>query len=273
MSLRHEEPPVPDTLQPYISRCLHTYSDEETGFFMVLPPTGVMYLTLVYGDEMTLQYGDAAATPSPRLFVGGQVRRVLPVSRISGRVGLMGVEFTPTGFYRLFQQDCSAFADRATPLSDLVSALTADIESHLVSETDSALRMDWLQGLLLERATSAAEAPLVEKAVQRIEEDYGCVSMDAVARHCGIGTRQLRRLFLEVIGVGPKHFAKTVQIKRTLLAIEQANAGELAVLAQSAGYFDQAHFIHDFQRLIGTNPIAFLRSGHPFFKTYINRAR
>ncbi len=273
MSLLHEEPPVPEALQPYISRCLHTYSEAETGFFMVLPPTGVMYLTLVYGDEMTLQYGDAAATPSPRLFVGGQVRRVLPVSRISGRVGLMGVEFTPTGFYRLFQLDCSAFADRATPLSELMPARAANLESQLISEADSALRMERLQGFLLEKASSAVEAPVVEKAVQRIEQDYGCISMDAVARHCGIGTRQLRRLFLSVVGVGPKHFAKTVQIKRTLLAIEQANAGELAVLAQSAGYFDQAHFIHDFQRLIGTNPIAFLRSGHPFFKTYISRAR
>ena len=63
MQLHHEEPPVTDALKPYISRCLHTYSEADSGFCMALPPTGVMYLTFVYGDEMTLQFGGG----TPRL--------------------------------------------------------------------------------------------------------------------------------------------------------------------------------------------------------------
>lgn len=273
MHLQHEEPPVIEALKPYISRWLHTYSEADPGFDMALPPTGVMYLTFVYGDEMTLQFGDGAPAPSPKLFVGGQVHHYMPVSRIAGRVGLMGVEFTPTGFHRLFRQDCSALTDRATPLSDLIPALAARLEKCLTKEANTARRLTLLEEFLLERIADAPATPVMDEAVTQIEQAYGCISVDAVARHCGVGARQLHRQFLKVVGIGPKHFAKSVQIRRVLLAIEQVDTGKLAALAQSAGYFDQAHFVRDFQRMIGTNPMDFLHSGHPFLTTYMNRAR
>lgn len=270
MQLHHEEPPVADALKPYISRCLHTYSEADSGFCMALPPTGVMYLTFVYGDEMTLQFGDGSPAPSPRLFVGGQVRRYTPVSRIPGRVGLMGVEFAPTGFHQLFHQDCSTLTDRATPFHELMPMQAADLEDRLTEESDNASGLALLQDFLLERVAGALSTPVVDEAINQIDQAGGCINVDTLADRCSVGTRQLHRLFLKTVGIGPKHFAKSMQIKRVLLAIEQVNTGELTVLAQQAGYFDQAHFVHDFQRLIGTNPTDFLDSRHPFLTNYMN---
>ncbi|WP_092998578.1 hypothetical protein [Thiohalomonas denitrificans] len=72
MQLYHEEPPTTEALQPYVNRRLHTRSESDIDFCMALPPTGAIYLTFVYGDEMTLQFGDADPEMSPRLFVGAR---------------------------------------------------------------------------------------------------------------------------------------------------------------------------------------------------------
>lgn len=271
MKLHHEEPPTAEPLKPFVNRRMHTCSEANADFCMTLPPTGVMYLTFVYGDEMTLQYGDSAAYTSPRLFIGGQVRRYMPVSRIPGRVGLMGVEFSSTGFYRLFHQDCSELTDRATPLRELVPEAADHLERQMARATDNDLPMALLQEFLLERVSDALATPVVDEAVNRIEQARGCISVGEVAGHCGLGVRQLHRHFLKVVGIGPKHFAKSVQIKQALFAIERGSAGELTALAQHTGYFDQAHFVRDFQRMIGTNPLGFLHSGDPFLKTYMKR--
>ena len=40
-------------------------------------------------------------------------------------------------------------------------------------------------------------------------------------------------------------------------------------LALDHGFFDQAHFIHDFRRFVAMDPGAFLRDDSQFLRTYL----
>jgi len=73
-------------------------------------------------------------------------------------------------------------------------------------------------------------------------------------RSSGVGKRTLQRLFAEYAGVSPKW---VINRYRLHAAIERAASGEVVdwtSVALDLGYFDQAHFIRDFEKLVGKTP-------------------
>ncbi|HUQ58734.1 helix-turn-helix domain-containing protein [Lentzea sp.] len=80
----------------------------------------------------------------------------------------------------------------------------------------------------------------------------------AAARRLNVSERHLRGLFLDGVGVSPKHFAR-IDRMRTVLAQDRP----LAELAADAGFYDQAHLTGEFRRLMGVPPAAFRRGELP----------
>jgi AraC-like DNA-binding protein len=77
----------------------------------------------------------------------------------------------------------------------------------------------------------------------------------------GVSERQLRRRFEDAVGYGPKTLARVLRFQRFLALA--AGGGDLARLALSAGYADQAHLTRECRRLAGRTPVALLASGAP----------
>lgn len=94
--------------------------------------------------------------------------------------------------------------------------------------------------------------------------------------------RQFERAFLDVVGLSPKLFAGIVRFRRAWALLARSDL-PLAQVAAAAGYTDQSHFTHAFQRFYGQPPararrnVAFLQdpdglgfhnagSIHPFDK-------
>ncbi|HTA24871.1 MAG TPA: AraC family transcriptional regulator [Terriglobales bacterium] len=99
----------------------------------------------------------------------------------------------------------------------------------------------------------------VQRALAWMESNPGCVSLDDVAFQTGLSVRQFRRVCLEQTGVSPKLLARVLRFRKALAQV-QAQAGEHAGLAADCGYFDQSHFIAEFQRFSGQTPAAYLRA-------------
>jgi len=220
---------------------------------------------------MRIQYSYDAGQPCPALFVGGQIKNEIPLARIEGKAGLLGIEFHPTGFYRLFRHDCSAFTDCITDFAKVVPEHAAALNEALSIKKDIPGRLETLEHFLSGFADNAEETPGVDQAVALIERHGGCLRVEELAQKCHWSPKQLYRYFLKTVGVSPKHFTKIVQINRVVAQIHAGSYEGLHQLALQCGYYDQAHFIRDFQRLIGTNPLAFLQHPDPFLKTYLGR--
>jgi AraC-like DNA-binding protein len=80
-----------------------------------------------------------------------------------------------------------------------------------------------------------------------------------VATALGVSERNLRRVFRDTIGVGPKTFARLERFRRALNAARVREAPSWATIALDAGYYDQAHLIADFRAIAGVTPQALLR--------------
>jgi AraC-like DNA-binding protein len=115
-------------------------------------------------------------------------------------------------------------------------------------------------------------------AVNRINGAMGSIRIGQLARSLDISPRQLNRRFLQVVGLSPKKFSAINRFQKALL-FKHSGCSTGEVLAET-GYYDQAHFIHDFQRYARSSPEqVFSRDGRdvdtPLMKQFnpVNRER
>ena len=86
-----------------------------------------------------------------------------------------------------------------------------------------------------------------------------------------ISLRHFRRKFKEIIGVSPKYFCKIIQLNTVFEMLNSSDIEKTHHLALDCGYFDQAHFIRDFKKMIGSSPRKFLEGNYSFVKEYMGR--
>jgi transcriptional regulator GlxA family with amidase domain len=142
------------------------------------------------------------------------------------------------------------------PGSELVEDLLATRSAH--DAVDRLVQAVWGRA---QQAFEPASARIARRAVRLLEgpaADPGApVRVESVARQLGITPRHLRRAFTESVGIGPKDFARTVRLRRTLRMV--GPSADWGRIAADAGYYDQAHLIAEFRELVGFTPGAFLR--------------
>jgi AraC-like DNA-binding protein len=60
------------------------------------------------------------------------------------------------------------------------------------------------------------------------------------------------------VGLAPKLFCRVRRFQKVVRMISAGQPVDWAEVALTCGYFDQAHFIHDFRAFSGINPTSYL---------------
>ena len=75
----------------------------------------------------------------------------------------------------------------------------------------------------------------------------------------GLSPRRFIQLFAEEVGLTPKLFCRVRRFQEVVRFIDTQRRFSWSNLALACGYYDQAHFINDFQSFSGLTPTAYLR--------------
>ena len=86
----------------------------------------------------------------------------------------------------------------------------------------------------------------------------GAVAIGDLSVAAGVSSTHLAQRFKELIGVTPKLLARTYRFAATVFAIDPAGPVDWGELAGDAGYFDQAHFGHEFRAFTGLTPTRYV---------------
>ncbi len=220
----------------------------ETGTLTLIPDaSGCLVFTLLPQGLEGRMYGPTTETVTVQNDLG-----VCPLRFF--------VEFRPGGLYAFTGIPQWELADRVWPLADTHPDLDRAV-TRLFAQSDDlddfVLAVDRL--LLSRLPTPAPVLPML----RLLARDATPAPVQSLADYTGYSPRQLSRLFREGAGMGAKAFA---QVLRVNAAVRRLQAGEssLTRLAQELGYYDQAHFIHDFKRVAGVTPGVY-RAGLPGF--------
>jgi AraC-like DNA-binding protein len=112
--------------------------------------------------------------------------------------------------------------------------------------------------LLAQFGGKLAENPFVDYAVGAILHSPSQLSMEAIAQKVGYSQKHLIQLFKHSVGLTPKAFMKVIRFQKAVMELEQKRNIDWIGLAHECGYFDQAHFIHDFKAFSGFTPAQYM---------------
>jgi AraC-like DNA-binding protein len=182
---------------------------------------------------------------------------------LQGRSSAFGIKFRPGGFRALLGSAVSTIADSSIPAATLFGAEAAMLDAVLACE-DDASAAGFAAGFLRDRLPPATEpALLAGRIVDCAADDLELHSADALARRFDMSLRALQRLFNEYVGVGPKWVVNRYRMHEAVARVQAGEPVSWAALAQDLGYFDQAHFIADFRKLVGRTPGDYAQAMRP----------
>jgi AraC-like DNA-binding protein len=186
-------------------------------------------------------------------FVNGVCTRKFE-RELSGRGRAFGVKFWAGGFGAMTGLDVGSFRDQVLPLREVFD--DADRLADLVfAEPDDVRRRAAFEAFLTDHLVAAdAQYELVRAVIAAMSEDRELTRVDQVTERFDLPIRKLQRLFRRYVGVGPKWVLRRYRLHDGADLLARGELTDLAALSTALGYFDQAHFSHEFKEQIGLTP-------------------
>jgi AraC-like DNA-binding protein len=233
MSARYREHAPPERLRPYVECFWSLETGEEIPQYPVLPDGCV---DIVY-----------SRTAGPQ--VVGTMTSVRRFTLAEGQLQI-GVRFRPAmapGFVRV---PGSLTTDRLLPLDEVWGAQGRQLGERIANANSAEQCIALLETHLIHES----EPNIVQKMSAYVVSCSGQVRVDDLAFDAAMSARQLRRLFLEQLGLSPKHFCRVIRFRHSLPKLRATERGDWTEVALDCGYYDQAHFINEFREFSGYTP-------------------
>ena len=170
----------------------------------------------------------------------------------------IGVHFKPGGVAPFFGVPSSELRNLSVTLDLVWGRLAASLSDRLWG-VDSEEPFDVLERVFVEKSGNRFVHPAVQRGIDAFEQSFGRRSVNAVADQIGISSRRFQDIFRSQVGISPKRFYQIRRFAAVLQHVERVTEPNWADIGLSCGYFDQAHFNHDFRTFSGITPSTYLR--------------
>lgn len=177
---------------------------------------------------------------------------------------VMGVHFKPGGSAAFFTIPGGELHNQIISLEELWQGSATELRDRLLEKPTTGDRFLTLERFLLRRMQPLDRHPVVDFALQEFERLL-TAPVSAVTSQIGFSTRHFNQLFRDQVGLTPKLYCRVRRLQRVLRFIEGKKQIDWIDIAFTCGYFDQAHFIHDFRTFANCTPTEYVvkRGFHP----------
>ena len=173
---------------------------------------------------------------------------------------VIAVHFRPGGSFPFFGVPSTELCNQGVSLDLLWGRDAASFRDRLWEETTAQRRFTVLEEALLRRAQGRFDRhEAVRYALDVFDRSNGMRPVGDVIQGIGVSLRRFGELFGSEVGLSPKVFCRVRRFNEVLRRIERLTDVDWADVAAACGYFDQAHFNHDFRAFAGLTPSAYLR--------------
>ena len=161
---------------------------------------------------------------------------------LAGRGHVFGIKLRPGACQALACAPAKSLSNTRSPRDEdeLIHALASD--EGAASEHLSA----WLRANRFDHRDTQTAVAIVA-----FMQTSPLTRVDEVANAHGISVRALQRLFATHVGASPKWVLRRFRLQEAADRVENGTGEQLADLAYSLGYADQAHLARDFRAATG----------------------
>lgn len=169
---------------------------------------------------------------------------------------VLGVSFKPGGAYPFFKWPMQELQNTHLPLETAWGSLANEVRERLLAAPTPQHKFQLLEDYLTAHFSHRLiQQPAVAFALKEFEE---LRPIAQVAGQIGLSHKHFIELFRRQVGLTPKTYWRVRRFQAALALIRSGQPVEWRTLALGCGYFDQAHFIHDFETFTGFTPTTYL---------------
>jgi AraC-like DNA-binding protein len=247
-------------LCPYIDRLWgwEGAPDEIVHLPMLLPGTGAE-LYLHYGEPFRCQIAgnDLVQVEAAHLFC---VRNV-PINLLPAQnIGFIAVRFKIGALHRFTDASAKDLLDSRFSISEIWGAAGVSLLRHFSYANDTQERLSLIQDFLVRCLRQKSSDSVVEQALPVLYQQCSTLTIEALSKKLHMGRRQLERRWMAYSGQTPKETSCLSRFQHTIRALMLEPSANMTCAALSNGYYDQAHFIHDFLRRTGSPPGQYMQA-------------
>jgi len=253
---RYREYPISPALASFI-KCI--WSLESDGpVYDALPerilPDGCVEVVFHFHDPFRTHFANGDGSVQPQSFVVGQMKRFLEIAPV-GRIGFIAIRFYARGAYLFFPRSLDQVAAGVVDLREVWKERANEWTDRVALAGGMAARVGIIEDALVAALRENGRYDrMVDRCLQLIETAAGQSTVAQLASEIGVSSRQLSRRFQNAIGMSPKEFSRVSRFRYVLRCLRERKNQTLTETALACGYFDQAHFNHEFRELAGMTP-------------------
>lgn len=173
--------------------------------------------------------------------------------KVDGFYHLIGVAFYSHAIPSLFGVPSSDLNKEFISLDTFLGPQGIILNDQIVSTTTTQQRIqilsDYFISILHKKQRTDS---LILHAIQKIKKHNGETKIEKLADEFCLSQKQFNRRFKEYSGFNPKLYSRIIRFESVIKNISPNS--NLTDTAYSNGYYDQAHFIHEFKSFTGFSP-------------------
>ncbi|MGB0132500.1 AraC family transcriptional regulator [Dokdonella sp.] len=179
---------------------------------------------------------------------------------LEGQAGVFGVKFRPGGFRSLLGRPLSTIRNRTLTAAEIMAPHAQVLAKIDPMDDDDLGKATAVECMLLGMgAAVGSQGRQAACIVDDIADNQDLLTVEQLTSRWAMTIRSLQRLFNEQVGVSPKWVINRYRIHEVIERLSKGIPTDWTRLALDLGYFDQAHFIRDFKRLVGCAPGEYAR--------------
>jgi AraC-like DNA-binding protein len=234
-------------------------------------PTGAAHLIVNLKEDETRLYNPESphryVSTSGSVLSGVQSR--FQIIDTSEQEYVAGAAFKPGGTVPFVRVPAYEASDADVPLELLWGRRRTDaLRERLLESASLDAALDALEAALQEMWRPPGLHPAVAFALSAFDRAPLTTSIAAVTDAIGLSAKRFIERFKLEVGITPKRYCRIRRFQRALALANSGRDVEWTRVALDCGYFDQAHFIHDFRSFAGLTPAAY-QSARTSFQNHV----
>lgn len=172
---------------------------------------------------------------------------------------MIGAHFKPGGASAFFPMSAREMWGRVEEIDAIWGNTSRHLRDELIEERTPGQKFKVLETFLLRLLRHDAARPAkMMRHVQLFCDAPQVTNISQAAAGAGVSQKHFTNEFVRCVGLTPKRFCRIRRFQRALAEINSQRRVRWADLASDTGYYDQAHFIREFQEFSGLNPSSYL---------------
>jgi len=224
-------------------------------------PTGSVQLIVNLAEDQTRVYESMPHGLVCRVSSGSVLSGVgtrFTVIDTAEQEHVAGAVFRPGGTIPFTAVPASELSNTDAPLYGVCGPANAGrLREQLLAAPGPEAALKVLERWLIDLYRDRTCHPAVAFAITEFHAEPSLTRIDAVKAALSLSSKRFIERFKTEVGVTPKRYCRLLRFQQAVAKMHDAKNLNWAELALACGYFDQAHFIHEFREFSGLTPSAY----------------